>query len=108
MPLERHQRVARHAEGGKFLHTAELRQVDDEGRADDHAARALHQLDRGFSRAAGGEGKEWERNTELKYVVQSGPLKNVAVRLRNATFRSNFARDADEVRLLVSYSVALW
>ncbi|MFK0270165.1 OprD family porin [Pseudomonas asiatica] len=60
------------------------------------------------SRAAAGEGKEWERNTELKYVVQSGPLKNVAVRLRNATFRSNFARDADEVRLLVSYSVALW
>lgn len=60
------------------------------------------------SRATGGEGKEWERNTELKYVVQSGPLKNVAVRLRNATFRSNFARDADEVRLLVSYSLALW
>ena len=60
------------------------------------------------SRAAGGEGKEWERDTEMKYVVQSGPLKNVAVRLRNATFRSNLARDADEVRLLVSYSVALW
>jgi hypothetical protein len=31
------------------------------------------------------------------------------VRLRNATYRSNYsARDADEVRLLVSYSVALW
>ena len=60
------------------------------------------------SLADGGEGKEWERNTEFKYVVQSGALKNVAVRLRNATFRSNFARDADEVRLLVSYSVALW
>ncbi|EKT4521770.1 OprD family porin [Pseudomonas putida] len=60
------------------------------------------------SRADGSEGKEWERNTEFKYVVQSGPLKDVAVRLRNATFRSNFARDADEVRLLVSYSVALW
>lgn len=60
------------------------------------------------SRAAGGEGREWERDTELKYVVQNGPLKNVAVRLRNATFRSNFARDADEVRVLVSYSVALW
>jgi len=55
-----------------------------------------------------GEGKEWERNTEIKYVVQSGPLKNVGVRLRNATYRSNFARDADEVRLLVSYTVALW
>ena len=60
------------------------------------------------SLADGGEGKEWERDTEFKYVVQSGALKNVAVRLRNATFRSNFARDADEVRLLVSYSVALW
>ena len=60
------------------------------------------------SRADGSEGKEWERNTEFKYVVQTGPLKNVAVRLRNATFRSNFARDADEVRLLVSYSLAIW
>lgn len=60
------------------------------------------------SRADGSEGKEWERNTEFKYVVQTGPLKDVAVRLRNATFRSNFARDADEVRVLVSYSVALW
>ncbi|KJZ45581.1 OprD family porin [Pseudomonas fluorescens] len=57
----------------------------------------------------GDEGKEWERNTEIKYVVQSGALKDVAVRLRNATYRSNYsARDADEVRLLVSYSVALW
>ncbi|MDD0974391.1 OprD family porin [Pseudomonas fontis] len=60
------------------------------------------------SLANGSEGKEWERNTEFKYVVQSGALKNVAVRLRNATYRSSFARDADEVRLLVSYSVALW
>ncbi|MDE1163982.1 MAG: OprD family porin [Pseudomonas sp.] len=58
--------------------------------------------------ANGSTGKEWERNSEIKYVVQSGALKNVAVRLRNATYRSNFARDADEVRLLVSYSVALW
>ncbi|WP_199009901.1 OprD family porin [Pseudomonas protegens] len=57
----------------------------------------------------GDTGKEWERNTEIKYVVQSGTFKDVAVRLRNATYRSNYsARDADEVRLLVSYSVALW
>lgn len=60
------------------------------------------------SLANGGEGKEWERNSEFKYVVQSGTFKNVAVRLRNATYRSSFARDADEVRLLVSYNVALW
>ncbi|MVV51776.1 OprD family porin [Pseudomonas sp. PB120] len=56
----------------------------------------------------GSTGKEWERNSEIKYVVQSGALKNVAVRLRNATYRSNFARDADEVRLLVSYTVSIW
>ncbi|KAF0863398.1 OprD family porin [Pseudomonas sp. LD120] len=57
----------------------------------------------------GDTGKEWERDTEIKYVVQSGTLKDVAVRLRNATYRSNYsARDADEVRLLVSYSLALW
>ncbi|MNU05675.1 Porin-like protein NicP precursor [compost metagenome] len=57
----------------------------------------------------GNTGQEWERNTEIKYVVQSGALKDVAVRLRNATYRSNYsARDADEVRVLVSYSVALW
>ena len=42
-------------------------------------------------------------------MVQSGTFKDVAVRLRNATYRSNYsARDADEVRLLVSYSLALW
>ena len=57
----------------------------------------------------GETGKEWERNSEIKYVVQSGTFKDVAVRLRNATYRSNYsARDADEMRLLVSYSVALW
>jgi len=57
----------------------------------------------------GDTGKEWERNTELKYVVQSGTFKDVAVRLRNATYRSNYsARDADEVRLLVSYNLNLW
>ncbi len=53
-------------------------------------------------------GKEWERNTEFKYVVQSGSLKNVSLRVRSATFRSNFARDADEIRIMVGYTLALW
>ncbi|MBC8649947.1 OprD family porin [Pseudomonas sp. MTM4] len=56
----------------------------------------------------GSNGSEWERDIELKYVVQSGPLKNVAVRMRNAMFRSDFARDADENRLIVSYSLPIW
>ena len=38
----------------------------------------------------------------------SGPLKNVALRWRNAMYRSDFARDADENRLIVSYSLPIW
>lgn len=54
------------------------------------------------------KGSEWERDLELKYVVQSGPLKNLYVRLRNASFRSDFARDADENRVIVGYSLPIW
>lgn len=53
-------------------------------------------------------GSEWERDSEIKYVVQSGPLKDVFVRLRNATFRSDFARDADENRVIVGYTLQIW
>ncbi|TBU95611.1 OprD family porin [Phytopseudomonas dryadis] len=63
-----------------------------------------------------GDAKEWERNIELKYVVQSGALKDVGVRLRHASYRSSFdrpandsrMRDADEVRLIVSYALPIW
>jgi hypothetical protein len=58
--------------------------------------------------SGGSNGSEWERDFEFKYVVQSGPLKNVALRWRNAMFRSDFARDADENRLIVSYSLPIW
>ncbi|POA30730.1 MULTISPECIES: OprD family porin [unclassified Pseudomonas] len=56
------------------------------------------------------EGKEWERDSELKYVVQSGTFKDLSLRLRNATYRSNyekFARDVDETRLIVSYNFSV-
>ncbi len=53
-------------------------------------------------------GGEWERDIELKYVVQSGALKDLYVRLRNASFRSDFARDADENRIIVGYSLPIW
>ncbi|SDL13830.1 OprD family porin [Pseudomonas indica] len=53
-------------------------------------------------------GGEWERDIELKYVVQDGPLKDLYVRLRNASFRSDFARDADENRIIVGYSLPIW
>ncbi|WCM54124.1 OprD family porin [Pseudomonas sp. WJP1] len=56
--------------------------------------------------AAGGEGEEWERTTDLSYIVQSGPLRNVSLRWRNATMRSNFADAADENRIIVGYTLA--
>lgn len=54
------------------------------------------------------QGQEWERDTEVKYVIQSGTFKNLALRVRDATYRSSFSRDADEVRVLITYTQALW
>ncbi|MBT8766824.1 OprD family porin [Metapseudomonas boanensis] len=54
------------------------------------------------------EGREWERDAEFKYVVPSGSLKNLTLRARHASFRSNIARDADELRLIVSYALPIW
>jgi hypothetical protein len=57
---------------------------------------------------AGGEGEEWERDTDIAYVVQSGPLKNLGMKVRNATVRSNFGSDINETRVILSYTLALW
>ena len=62
-------------------------------------------VDRG---AGASEGKTWERNTDIAYVIQSGPLKNLGLKLRNATTRSNFQSDMDENRVIGSYSLPLW
>ena len=58
--------------------------------------------------AAGGEGAEWERDTDIAYVVQNGPLKNFGMKVRNATVRSNFGSDLNETRLILTYTLALW
>ncbi|HBX56704.1 OprD family porin [Pseudomonas sp. UBA2684] len=57
---------------------------------------------------AGNDGQEWERNSDIAYVFQQGALKNVGVKWRNATVRSNFGNDLDENRLILSYSLPLW
>ena len=57
---------------------------------------------------AAGEGREWERNTDLAYTFGQGALKNLTVTWRNATYRSSFVRDLDENRLILSYIVPLW
>ncbi len=50
------------------------------------------------------EGKDFERDLDIGYTVQSGPLKNLGVRLRNVTARSNYRSDIDENRLIFNYS----
>jgi hypothetical protein len=65
----------------------------------------------GITLASGEEGKEWERDTEFKYVVQSGTFKDLSMRLRNATYRTNYeqsARDVNEVRLILSYNLTIF
>lgn len=56
------------------------------------------------------DGREWERNTDIGYIVQSGPLKGVNLRWRNVTFRSGngLTQDLDENRLIVGYTLKLW
>lgn len=62
----------------------------------------------GFDRTGVSEGKEWERDTDLAYTFQNGPLKNLNLKWRNATFRSNgSANDIDENRLIASYTIPL-
>ncbi|EJN17907.1 outer membrane porin, OprD family [Pseudomonas sp. GM79] len=51
-------------------------------------------------------GSEWVRETELGYVIQSGPAKNLAVRWRNASVRRDFNNsDYDENRVILTYPI---
>ena len=56
----------------------------------------------------GVEGRDWERDLDLGYVVQSGALKGFGVRIRNVAARSNYRTDIDENRLILSYTVSLF
>lgn len=56
------------------------------------------------------DGKEWERDIQVAYVVQAGPAKDLSVTLRQATYRGNSAMNAtnsgvdnDEIRIITSY-----
>lgn len=55
-------------------------------------------------RASGDSGKEWERMTDITYVVQGGPVKGLAVQWRNSTNRSTYADSANENRLILRYT----
>ncbi|UIN57584.1 OprD family porin [Pseudomonas kribbensis] len=54
------------------------------------------------------DGKEWGRESELAYVVQTGLAKNLSVRWRNSTLRRDYSSlEFDENRLIVSYPLSL-
>ncbi|AIL61671.1 OprD family porin [Pseudomonas alkylphenolica] len=55
-------------------------------------------------RATGESGEEWERMTDITYVVQGGPVKGLAVQWRNSTNRSTYADSANENRLILRYT----
>ncbi|MBO0492795.1 OprD family porin [Pseudomonas sp. Marseille-Q1929] len=62
----------------------------------------------GANTATTSNGKEWERDIEAKYVIQSGPAKDLSLRIRQATYRSSDgvyygSSSIDELRLIANY-----
>ncbi|MNM10400.1 Porin D precursor [compost metagenome] len=58
----------------------------------------------------GSNPRHWERDVEVRYVVQSGPARNLAVRLRQATHRASTGYrhvDIDEVRVILDYPLSI-
>ncbi|WP_392886047.1 OprD family porin [Pseudomonas migulae] len=54
------------------------------------------------------DGKEWGRESELGYTVQSGVLKDLNLKWRNSTMRRDYSNNEfDENRLIVSYPISL-
>ncbi|QXH33723.1 OprD family porin [Pseudomonas muyukensis] len=52
--------------------------------------------------------QRWERDIEVKYVVQTGAAKDLSLRVRQATTRATaFESDLDEVRLIVEYPLSI-
>ncbi|MHC6225843.1 OprD family porin [Pseudomonas sp. X10] len=59
-------------------------------------------------RIAGVAATERERNIDLGYVVQSGPLSGLGLRLRNVMYRGSQTTDVDENRVLITYTFNFW
>jgi len=58
-----------------------------------------------IERSDGLEGKEWERNFEVRYAFQD--IDGLSVRLRNATVRSTETTGLNENRLILNYNISL-
>ncbi|OJT48322.1 OprD family porin [Pseudomonas moraviensis] len=58
----------------------------------------------------GSGGKHWERDIDLKYVVQSGAAKDLSVQLSHVTHRANEAQagdDIDRIYVVIQYPLGL-
>lgn len=58
----------------------------------------------------GANTRHWERNIDIRYVIQSGPAKNLSLRLRQATVRENHDQplaNIDETRFIIEYPIKL-
>ena len=54
------------------------------------------------------DGKEWGRETELAYTVQSGTFKNLSLKWRNNSIRRDYStNEFDENRLIINYPLSL-
>ncbi len=66
----------------------------------------------GANVAGTNNGKEWERDVDIKYVLQEGPAKDLSFRVRQATYRSSDgvyydSPSIDELRLIVEYPLSI-
>ena len=66
-----------------------------------------------LARFGGSNLSESEKDIEVWYVLQSGPLKDLSLRLRNAWYRNDFTaqashRDDNELRLNIDYTWKWW
>jgi hypothetical protein len=54
------------------------------------------------------DGKEWGRDSELSYVIQSGTFKSLSMKWRNASIRRDYNNaDFDENRLIFNYPLSI-
>lgn len=58
--------------------------------------------------ASGSDQSEWERDISLDYVIQTGTFKGLGVAWRNGMSRSEAARNGDQNRVIVNYTLALF
>ncbi|MNR61771.1 Porin-like protein NicP precursor [compost metagenome] len=54
------------------------------------------------------QANEYEFNTDLTYVVQSGAFKNISLRWRNVKYRGNHTVDRDGNRVIIGYTFKFW